>query len=117
MRKRRSRVPKTEREKIKLILTSAGSSTSTTVPSLSVAVNFTKGNDDAGGKPPWRPMTEGEEEEEVEESLLLLGVSALSAAADAVTSSRRPAIRLARPSVENSASQSRGRGTFEISSS
>lgn len=47
---------------------------------------------------------------------MLLGDSALSAAADAVTSSRSPAIRLARPSVENMASQSRGRGIFAASS-
>ena len=99
--------------------TSAGSSTSITLPSLSVAVSFTNGNEEAGGNPPWSPMTEAasaaaaacaEPEGEVFEEVLLLGDSALSAAADAVTSSRSPAIRLARPSVENMASQSRGRG-------
>ena len=108
------------------LFTSAGSSTSITLPSLSVAVSLTNGKDDAGGNPPCSPMTEAAsaapaeawaEAEEEEDEFLLLGDSALSAAADAVTSSRSPAMRLALPSVENMASTSSGRGMAAEASS
>ena len=117
-RKRRSNEEKKNGKTKFSSLTSAGSSTSTTLPSLSVAVSLTNGKDDAGGKPPWRPMTGGGPAGEAVESLLPLGDRALSAAAEAVTSSRNPAMRRALPSVENIASKSSGKeGTSRASSS
>lgn len=106
-----------KKERKNFFFTSAGSSTSITLPSLSVAVSLTKGKEEAGGNPPWSPMTEAASAapaeawaaEEDGAFLLLLGDSALSAAALAVTSSRKPAMRLALPSVENMASKSSGR--------